>query len=238
MIAIRSALYLLGQVVSAVIICILALICLPLPRLRDRVIISWARFNLWTLRILCGLSYRVRGKENIPDRASIIISNHQSACETLVFQMVFPALSFVLKKQLLWIPFFGWGLAAYRPIAIDRSKKTRALDQLITQGKERLEDGRWLVIYPEGTRMQPGHPGKFQIGGAMIAAKSAAPIVPIAHNSGVFWPKRGFLKYPGVIDMVIGPAIQSDGKKARELNAEAETWIKQTLETLPAARNE
>jgi 1-acyl-sn-glycerol-3-phosphate acyltransferase len=152
--------------------------------------------------------------------------------------LLFPPLSFVLKRQLLWIPFFGWGLAAYSPVAIDRGKKMRALDQLIKQGKRRLEEGRWLVIYPEGTRMSPGHPGKFQIGGAMIAAKTGAPLLPVAHNAGVFWPKKSFLKYPGTIDLVIGPAIKTEGRKAREINAQAENWIKNKISELPIKKAE
>lgn len=238
MTVIRSLIYVVGQIISAVFIDVLVLLTFPFPRpIRDRVISSWARFNIWTLELVCGLKFRVTGLENIPDRPAIIISNHQSAWETLCFQLFFPPLSFVLKKQLLWIPFFGWGLAAYRPIAIDRSQKMRALDQLITQGKQRLEEGRWLVIYPEGTRMSPGQPGKFQIGGAMIGAKTGAPIVPVAHNAGVFWPKRSFLKFPGTIDVVIGPAINSQGLKARELNDKVETWIKKNLSELPHQRN-
>lgn len=237
MIVFRSLIYMLGQIVSAIIVDILVLLTFPFPRsLRDKVISSWARFNIWTLGIICGLRFRVQGLENIPDRPSIIISNHQSAWETLCFQLFFPPLSFVLKRQLLWIPFFGWGLAAYRPIAIDRSKKVRALDQLIKQGRQRLEEGRWLVIYPEGTRMLPGQPGKFQIGGAMIATKTGAPIVPVAHNAGVFWPKRSFLKYPGSIDIIIGPSIETEGRKSREINRHVEDWIKQNIMQLPIER--
>lgn len=239
MTAARSLVYLLGQIISAVLIDLIVLLTIPLSRnLRDRVISSWAKFNIWTLRVVCGLKYRVEGLENIPDQPTIIISNHQSAWETLCFQLLFPPLSFVLKRQLLWIPFFGWGLAAYSPVAIDRTKKIRALDQLIKQGKRRLEEGRWLVIYPEGTRMSPGHPGKFQIGGAMIAVKTGAPILPVAHNAGVFWPKKSFLKFPGTIDVVIGPAIETEGRKAREINAQAENWIKNKISELPMKKPE
>ncbi len=239
MTAVRSLVYLLGQIISAILIDLIVLLTIPLSRnLRDRVISSWAKFNIWTLRVVCGLKYRVKGLENIPDQPTIIISNHQSAWETLCFQLLFPPLSFVLKRQLLWIPFFGWGLAAYSPVAIDRTKKIRALDQLIKQGKRRLEQGRWLVIYPEGTRMLPDHPGKFQIGGAMIAAKTGAPILPVAHNAGVFWPKKSFLKFPGTIDVVIGPAINTEGRKAREINAQAEKWIKNKMSELPMKKAE
>lgn len=236
MIHIRSCIYVLGQMISAVVVVAGVLLTIPFSRpFRDRVISSWARFNIWTLRVICGLDFRLHGAENIAEHPSVIISNHQSAWETLCFQQIFPPLSFVLKRQLLWIPFFGWGLAAYRPIAIDRNQKIKALDQLIRQGRERLEEGRWLVIYPEGTRMSPGQPGKFQAGGAMIAAKSGAPVVPVAHNAGVFWSKKGFLKYPGTIDIVIGPAIESEGRKVREINELAEEWIKETLATLPTS---
>ena len=231
----RSLLYLSGQIISAILISALALLSYVLPRSwRDPIIGSWAKLNMWTLRKICGVSYRVHGEENIPQGPAIILSNHQSAWETLFFQLLFPPLSFILKRQLLWIPFFGWGLAAYRPIAIDRSRKVKALDQLITQGRARLDEGRWLVIYPEGTRMPPGEPGKFQIGGAMIAAKTGAPVVPVAHNAGLFWPKNGLVKNPGTVDIIVGPTIDTTGKKAREINEEAERWIIEALQTLPS----
>ena len=233
----RSLVYFLGQVLSAIVIDLVVLLSLLAPReTRDRIIASWAHFNIWTLRLICGLDFRVKGLENLPDEPAIVVSNHQSAWETLCFQLLFPPLSFVLKRQLLWIPFFGWGLAAYHPIAIDRNRKMKALDQLINQGRERLEAGRWLVIYPEGTRMLPGSPGRFQAGGAMIAAKTGAPIVPVAHNAGVFWPRKSFLKYPGTIDVVIGPAIRPLDRKVREVNSEVEQWVLSTMETLPASR--
>ena len=237
MTAIRSLVYLLGQVLSAVVVEVAVLLTLPFPRrLRDRVIGSWARFNIWTLRVVCGLHYRVRGLENLPAEPAIVISNHQSAWETLCFQLFFPPVSFVLKRQLLWIPFFGWGLAAYRPIAIDRSRKVRALDQLIQQGRDRLAHGRWLIIYPEGTRMMPGSPGRFQAGGAMISSRSGAPILPVAHNAGVFWPRKSFLKYPGTIDVVIGPPVWPEGRKTRAINGEVEHWIRDRLAELPDTR--
>lgn len=234
MIALRSLVYLLGQIISAVVVDIAVLLCLPFPMaVRDRVIPSWARFNIWTLRVICGIDYRLVGTEHIPDEPAIVVSNHQSAWETLCFQLFFPPLSYILKRQLLWIPFFGWGLAAYRPIAIDRSKKVKALDQLIHQGQQRLQEGRWLVIYPEGTRMPPDQPARFQAGAAMISSKSGAPILPVAHNAGVFWPRNSFLKYPGTIDVVIGPPVRPEGKKTRQINSEVEAWIKQTQARLP-----
>ena len=222
----RALLYYAGQIASAVVVCFLALLCFALPSLtRARVIGLWARFNIRTLGILCGIRYRVSGAENIPSGPAIVIANHQSAWETLAFQLIFPAQSYLLKQELLWIPFFGWGLALNRPIAINRSKKIRALDTLVKEGVIRLKEGRWLVIFPEGMRRSPGEMAKFQVGGAMIAEKSGYPVVPVAHNSGLFWHKNSFLKYPGTIDVVIGPVIASGGKKARLINREVEEWI-------------
>ncbi len=237
MLYLRSLLYLIGQSVTAVIISLIAICCFFLPSLtRAKIISIWARFNIWSLRILCGIRFRVSGVENIPSQPSVIIANHQSAWETLCFQLIFPAQSYLLKKELLWLPFFGWGLAMNRPIAINRAKKTKALDYLIKQGSIRLNEGRWLVIFPEGTRMLPGSPGKFQVGGAMIAAQSGREIVPVAHNAGLFWPKNGFLKYPGVIDVIIAPTIETEGKKTREINQQVESCIYQNLQKLPTSR--
>jgi len=233
----RSSLYLIGQIVSAVVVGTLVLPSVFVPSVpRAKIIGIWARFNIWTLKWICGVTYRVRGQEHIPGRPSIIISNHQSAWETLCFQLIFPAQSYILKRELLWIPFFGWGLALNRPIAIDRSEKRKALGDLVKQGKERLQEGRWLVVFPEGTRMEPGKPGAFQVGGAMIASKTAAPVVPVAHNAGLFWSKNGLLKYPGVVEVMIGKPIETKGKEPREINASVESAIKGMLETLPASR--
>ncbi len=234
----RALAYLSGQIVSVVIIFLLAAIgaCIS-SNLKDRIILQWARFNIWTLSIIYGITVNVQGKENIPSEPSIIISNHQSAWETLAFQLIFPTQSYLLKKSLLKIPFLGWGLSMTRPIAIDRKQKVRALDSLVKQGSERLREGRWLVIFPEGTRQPPGHPGKFQVGGAMIAAKTGAPVVPVAHNAGVFWPKNSMLKYPGKIDLVIGQSIRVDGRKTRELSTEIESAILENLSLLPSSRS-
>ena len=234
----RALAYLSGQVVSAVIIFLLAVIgaCIS-SGLKDRVILQWARFNIWTLSVIYGITVNIQGRENIPSEPSIIISNHQSAWETLAFQLIFPTQSYLLKKSLLKIPFLGWGLAMTHPVAIDREQKVRALDNLVKQGTRRLKDGRWLVIFPEGTRQPPGRPGKFQVGGAMIAARTGAAVVPVAHNAGVFWPKNSLLKHPGRIDLVIGQPIYADGRKTRELNAEIESAILANLSRLPVAKN-
>lgn len=230
--------FVIGQVVSTLLFSPVALILSPfLSSLQKaRFIGLWAGFIRCWLKICCRIDFHVNGLENLPDEPSVVISNHQSAWETIIFQKIFPAQSYLLKKELLWIPFFGWGLAANEPIAINRAKKTQALQQLISQGKERLKSGRWIIIFPEGTRRPVGQPGTFQAGGAFIASKAEAPIVPVAHNAGVFWSKRNsFKKNPGTVEVVIGPVIKSEGRKARELNLQAEEWILQTLQTLPVS---
>ena len=235
---VRALIFLVGQIISAVLVSPVALLCLALPSLpRARIISAWARFNIWSLKHVCGVTCEVIGAENIPKQPAVLISNHQSAWETLYFQLIFPPQSYILKWQLLWIPFFGWGLAANRPVAINRSKKIRALEQLLKQGAARLREGRWVVAFPEGTRMPPGSPGKFQPGGAMLAAKTGAPVVPVAHNAGVFWPKNGFIKHPGVIQMRVGKPIQTTGKKPKQINAQVESWIVETLRELPQTLN-
>ena len=197
----------------------------------------WGRFTIWWLKLTCGLDFKVEGKENIPEQTCIILANHQSAWETIVMQQIFPRQTWVLKRELLWLPFFGWGLAMMFPIAIDRAAGKRALKQVISQGIDRLRRGLWIVIFPEGTRLPPGGHRKYALGGAMLAEKSGHPIVPVCHNAGEFWPRDSFLKRPGTITLVIGKPIDPHGKRASELNDEAERWIRDTysrITTLPA----
>lgn len=235
MLLIRSVLFLVGQAVSSIFVCFLVVPALFVSSVkRAKIIGLWARFNIWTLRWICGVSYRVQGIDNLPDAPSIVIANHQSTWETLCFQLIFPAQSYILKKELFWIPFFGWGLAANRNIAIDRSQKRKALNLLIEHSKERLDEGRWLMIFPEGTRMPPGELGEFQVGGAMMASKTGAAVVPVAHNAGYCWPKNGIMKYPGVIDVIIGEPIDTEGMKPREINKIAEERVKALVATLPS----
>lgn len=222
----RSLLFALGMWLSTLVIAPLAVLTFPLPFAGRYAFISqWARFNLWWLRITCGLTYRVQGHENIPPGNAIVFCKHQSAWETLALQRIFPPQVWLLKRELLWVPFFGWGLAMLEPIAIDRRAGRRAVDQLVRQGKERLGNGRWVVIFPEGTRVPPGQTGRYGIGGAVLASASGYPVVPVAHNAGEFWPRRGFIKRPGVITVAVGPPIESRGKDPDVIKEEAKIWI-------------
>ena len=226
MIVLRSSLFALMLLLVTPPYALIAVAAAPLPRLaRYRVISGWSRLVLWFLRRLCRVRWKVEGREHLPARPSVILAKHQSAWETLAFQSIFPPQVHVLKRELLWIPFFGWGLALMSPIAIDRSRGMAALRQIARKGKERLEQGFWIVIFPEGTRVAPGKKRRFQPGGAWLAVHAGAPVVPVAHNAGRVWPRNSFLKYPGRVTVRIGPAIESLGRAPEEITAQAEAWI-------------
>lgn len=229
----RSALYALAMLFFTPLFSCLALAAFPLPPLaRNRVIASYARTMIFLARVLCGIRYRVLGRENLPDRPSIVLSKHQSAWETMAFQLIFPPQVYLLKQELLRIPFFGWGLAMTSPIAIDRSAGREALKKMLAQGRDRLAHGLWIVIFPEGTRMPPGRKGKYQVGGAWLATHTGAPVVPVAHNAGERWSRNAFLKHPGAITVSIGEPIDPKGLKADELNARVEDWIEAEMQRI------
>lgn len=198
MIWLRSTLYALGMLVVTPLFSLIALLIFPLPPItRYRIISGWARSMLVWLKFTCGLKYRVVGAENIPQTTAVILAKHQSAWETLAFQAIFPPVCWVMKRELLRIPFFGWGLAMTSPVAIDRTAGREALKQLIEQGRQRLSQGFNVVIFPEGTRVKPGTHGRYNIGGASLAVHADVPVIPVAHNAGEFWGKNAFLKRPG-----------------------------------------
>lgn len=229
----RSLLFFVGMLATAILYTPFAILVSPLPPvLRSRLIGYWAKLTVAWLRLTCGLRYRVSGLANLPPTPCVILSKHQSAWETIAYQEIFPPQAWVLKRELLWIPLFGWGLAATKPIAIDRAGGVRALDDVIKQGLERLAGGRYVVVFPEGTRMAPGQRGRYNPGGAMLAHKAGVPVVPVAHNSGSYWSKRGFLKRAGVIEVRVGPPIAVDGKRPKQINAEAEDWIESQMPEL------
>ncbi|PPC95163.1 MAG: 1-acyl-sn-glycerol-3-phosphate acyltransferase [Methylotenera sp.] len=235
MLLLRSTLFLLGQIITAPIFTFIALLSMPLhPVTRNILISGWARSMIWWLRITCNIRHEIKGLENIPTTPSIILAKHQSAWETLAFQAIFPTQVYVLKRELLWIPIFGWGLAMSSPIAIDRSAGREALKKLVAKGKARLEKGLWVVIFPEGTRKAPGERGKYHIGGAWLANHTQTQVVPVAHNAGEFWAKNSFIKKPGVIQIHIGKPIQTTDVKTDALNSQVEHWIESEMATLNA----
>jgi 1-acyl-sn-glycerol-3-phosphate acyltransferase len=233
MLFIRSLLFLLIKAALTVPFSLLILLAAPVPPLpRYRFITLWGRVVIWLARWVLGIRFRVEGLENLPTQPSVVLAKHQSAWETIAFQQIFPPLSFVLKRNLLRIPFFGWGLALFSPIAIDRDAGREALKQLELQGHERLNAGFWVLVFPEGTRVGVGEKGTYQVGGAWLATKCAVPVVPVAHNAGRCWPKNAFIKRPGEITVVIGPSIPTQGRKANQVLAETEAWIEATMQRL------
>lgn len=219
--------------ISSVYLSLVGTFLLPFSfTIRYRFINFYSVLNLWVLKNLCNINYRVEGKENIPDEACIIFSKHQSALETMMVQRVFSPLTFVVKKELLWLPFFGWGLRALDPIGIDRKSGRKAITQVVEQGIDRLKQGIWIVIFPEGTRSKPGTKLPYKKGGAILASKSEHKVIPVAHTAGEYWPKGFFSRQTGTIVFSIGPAIETKGKKPDEIMREAECWIESKMKEI------
>ena len=237
MILLRSTLFALFQATATIVLSFFALLTYPFgPFTRYRIITLWNRMIVWAVRVICGIRFEIKGEDNLPDRPVIVMAKHQSAWETIALPVLFPPQSMVLKKELLRIPFFGWGLALTSPIAIDRKAGKEALKQIVAQGSDRMRQGFWVTIFPEGTRVRPGEAGRYAIGGAWLAAHTQTPVLPVAHNAGEVWPKHSFMKYPGTITVSIGPVISSQGKRADALNEEVKAWIESEMKQLPHAR--
>jgi 1-acyl-sn-glycerol-3-phosphate acyltransferase len=238
-ILLRSVVYFVLLVLTIVVFGLpLALFGLVAPQhWKDLWSNGWGRTNLWLQRVVCGLGAEIDGLENLGNGPCIVMAKHQSTWETIALRgLLPPSQSWVIKRELMWIPVFGWAMAVMHPIPIDRSAGRKAARQVIEMGSEALRAGRWVVIFPEGTRVAPGTRGRYGAGGAMLAEHSRFPVVPIAHNAGVFWKRRGIVKYPGTIRMVIGAPIQTEGLKAAEILRRVEGWIEDTVATLPARR--
>lgn len=234
MLILRSLLFYLGQIISTILIAPIGIIAFPLDfKKRYYLITRWAVFNLWWLKICCNVTYEIKGKDNIPGKPCIVMSKHQSAFETLALQQIFIPQVWILKKELLQIPIYGWGLASMQPIAINRDSTIRSFRQIADQGCERLQKGYWVIIFPEGTRVAPNKKKKYLPGGGMLAEKSGAQVVPVAHNAGRLWPRNSMIKKPGLITIKIGPVIESENKSAKEITDEVENWIEKEVGELP-----
>ncbi|QCU89480.1 lysophospholipid acyltransferase family protein [Thiomicrorhabdus sediminis] len=227
----RSVLFSIGQVSTLVLFSLLGQFTRPFSfATRYNFMRYWAHFCIWWVKITCGIKYNVHGADNInTDKAGLILARHESAWETFALQEIFPRQAYVLKRELLKIPFFGWGMALLRPIAIDRGAGRQALNQLVKEGQQRLQDGDWVVVFPEGTRMPSGKLGKINIGGAMLASKAGAPVYLVAHNAGSVWPKNSFIKKPGVVDIYISEPLDASAMSAAEINQQIESWFSQHL---------
>jgi 1-acyl-sn-glycerol-3-phosphate acyltransferase len=216
--------------ISLVVFAILLMFAFPFPiRTRWVLLQYWVHFILWWLKVTCRLTHEVQGTEHITVEPAIVFAKHQSTWETIALQQIFPLQVWVAKRELMWIPFFGWGLALMKCIHIKRGSGKAAVNQLVTQGKARMDEGIWVVIFPEGTRIPAGEKGRYRIGGAVLAEQTGRAIVPVAHNAGEYWPRRSFIKRPGVIQVRIGTPISPSGKSAQKILDEASEWIEDRM---------
>lgn len=230
MILLRSALFMAIMVVATPLFVLLLLCFFWLPlRQRRLFVMPYVDFVMALIRHVLRIEHRIEGLENIPDRPCVILCKHQSAWETFALQKIFTLTSFVYKRELHWLPFFGWGLWLMPFVAIDRGAGKRALTQVAERGKRRLAEGYSVIVFPEGTRVAPGHHRRYKIGGAHLAAFAGAPVVPVALNSGEFWRRKAFIKRPGTVTVSIGPAIDPAGLSAEDINLRAETWIESEM---------
>lgn len=227
----RSLLFMFLMVVATLIWAPLCFLCAPLPYNKRYFWTSrWNMFVIWAAKAVCGIRYQVKGYENLPDAPVILLSKHQSAWETIFYLYFMPRpLVYVFKKELIYIPFFGWALGLLRMIPINRSKGRDAFAQVVTQGRKRLTGGQWIIMFPEGTRIPVGEKGKYKGGGARLAIETNTPVVPIAMNSGECWPKNSFIKKPGMITVSIGKPISPEGLNATELMQQVENWIESEM---------
>lgn len=235
--ALRSVLYLLVQVITVIPWAFVSLACAPLPlATRYRVTTVWPWAMTWAARWICGIRWQVLGSENLPDAPVILLPKHQSTWETFYLIWALPRhLCFVFKRELLWVPFFGWGIGLLKMIHIDRSRGRDAFDSVVSQGSKQLAEGRWIIMFPEGTRTPPGSQGKYKSGGARLALRTGTDVVPIAVNSGRLWPKGKFIKKPGLITVSIGKPIPSAGLSPDELTAKVEHWIETEMRRISPA---
>ena len=232
----RSLLFNVYMILSACVCGAIMSLCFwSTQRFQFAIARRWAQWLLWVLAGLCGLKYTIEGRERIPAGNHIVMSNHTSAWETIAQFVIFPPHVWVLKRELLWIPFVGWGLKLLRPIAINRGEAHRAVKQVVEQGKARLADGLWIIVFPEGTRVVAGDKKKYGLSGAMLATATDKLMVPLSHNAGQFWPRRGVVKQPGTIRVIIGEPIPCAGKSPRELTEEVRRSIEAGLARIAAS---
>lgn len=224
---IRSAFFSIISIIIIFIASVNVMLAVILPlSWRFKVARFYLRIYLKCLELICGITHRVSGLENIPkDKVGIVMSKHSSAWETFYLPIIFKDPAIIAKRELLWVPFFGWALAVSDPITINRSKTSSAMQQVIKKGKAALAAGRWILIFPEGTRIPFGQVGKYKLGGARLAVSTNYPIIPVAHNAGKFWAKRKFIKRPGTVEIIIGKPVEPLNLEPAELTEEVKSWI-------------
>lgn len=240
MLWLRSAAFLFFGLVAIAVFAVFALLVFWAPQtFLWNIVVTYCRFATWLGEFFCGMKVVVEGEENLPDEPSVIMIKHTTTLETYGHVPMFPRTAWVLKREIIWMPIFGWVIGLlFRPIAIRRSARSTAVKQVITQGKEKLRRGIWVTIFPEGTRMPPGETKRYGISGAALAQEANAPIVPVAHNAGDVWPRLSFVKRPGTVRFVIGPPISAQGRPPRETNLVVQEWIENKMREISTAYRE
>jgi len=238
MTTLRSVLFLVGAVAITAVFGLLVPLArvfgseppFTVARFYTKVMLRWIEMSL-------AIRHEVSGWEHVPDFPVVIMAKHQSAWETIFIESAFPSQCWIVKKELLWLPFVGWGLMAIRAIAIDRSSGSSAREQIVAQGAERLKEGHWVTIFPEGTRVAPGKVGRYGVGGSLLATRTGTPILPIAHNAGEYWPRYAFRKKPGTVKVVVGPLIQTAGRDVISVNNDVQGWIEGEMRRISPERH-
>ena len=233
MIYLRSAIFLLGMTISTCLWVLPCVVARVFPyKICFAIVSSWCTFNLLLAKYICGVRYEITGLENIPKHACVIMSNHQSTWETLAYPFIFPTLTWVIKKELLYVPLFGWGIASTQPIALDRKQGKKSMRQLIDDGIEKLNLGRFILIFPEGTRIPYGEIRPLKVGGFVLAKEAHSHILPVAHDAGRLWPRQSFLKKPGTISLHIGKPMSSEDLSPEQLRQQYANWLESTREEI------
>jgi len=238
MAAFKSALHMLWMLVTVVPVAIVLLSAALLQfngHVLYRIAVFWLTLSVQGARHIIGIQYEVQGKENLPalDEPCILLVKHQSTYETFLMPVIMPKdLAYVFKRELLFVPFFGWAIGQLDMIHIDRKLKSQAFQKVVQQGKDLLDKGIWVIMFPEGTRIARGQAGQYKSGGTRLAIETGVPVIPIAVNSAVCWPRKAFIKKPGMVTVSIGPAIPSTGRQADELMAEVAQWIESEMRSL------
>ncbi|TAG83680.1 MAG: 1-acyl-sn-glycerol-3-phosphate acyltransferase [Burkholderiales bacterium] len=237
--ATKNILFVIAQLTVTPIYLVIGALTFWLPaRQRNLYYSGYTGFFIWLAKVLCGIRYEIRGWENVPKEPCVVLSKHSSTWETLALETWFAPGSFVAKKELLWVPFFGWGFALSSPITIDRKAGAQAMEKMIEQGKERLLKRRFnIIVFPEGTRIKAGQRGKYKTGGVRLAIGCEAVVLPVAHNAGYCWPRHPWKKYPGIVTLSILPPLDTRGRVMAELNTEIEQIIEDEVARLGDGRD-
>ena len=229
MLVIRSTVFYMGYLLSGLIASIIACIFGPFLNLNNRLRLFslWPRFANWFLAFTCNVRVEMKGQENLPKTPCVIVSNHQGQWETFSMQYLFHPLSTLLKRELLFIPIWGWAMSLLKPIAINRGRPREALLKALTEGQKRINNGFYVLFFPEGTRVSPGEVHQYSRSGFELAARAGVPVLPIVHNSGDCWPAHKFIKYPGTIYITIGKPHKV--VEAKISSKEIEEWTRASL---------